>query len=339
MNTHSASPAERGQILAIFAGGLIALLLAVGLVIDGGLAFFERREAQNQTDLASMAGTKVIVAHYLKGGRSGSDVHDAIVANLATNGCAPSSPTPCTWTAEYVRPSGSSEIDLGPVVDGGAIANGAPGVRVDVNRLPRTFFLSLINQPTWDVRTTATALTAAIDVLPPGQVLPIAANPPGQFDPDGVYAFSVGKDGPGNFGWLSWTGSNDAPSLGESICSPNNTEITFPAWIDGDPGATNARVVRDCVQHWIDTAATVLIPIWGPGCSGDVDDDGVEGQGNRFEFCIIGLAAFVITAQAQPSITELTGRFVEYYPLPSVPAGYGSAPGPGDSVFFMGLVR
>jgi hypothetical protein len=330
---------QRGQILAIFAGGLIVLLIAVGLVIDGGMAFFQRRAAQNQSDLASMAGTKVIADHYIKGGRTGTEVHDAIVASLAANGCAPSSPTPCTWTAEYVRPNGTSELDLGPVVDSGAIASGAQGVRVDVARLPRTFFLSLIDRPTWDVRTTATALTAAVDVLPPAQVLPIAANPPGSYDPNGVYQFSVGKDGPGNFGWLSWTGSNDAPTLGNSICTPDNTEITFPAWVDGDPGATNANVVRDCVQYWIDTQATVLIPIWGPGCSGDPDSDGVEGQGNSFEFCVVGLAAFVITAKSQPAIDELTGRFVEYYPLPTVPAGYGSAPGPGESVFFMGLVR
>jgi hypothetical protein len=83
----------------------------------------------------------------------------------------------------------------------------------------------------------------------------------------------------------------------------------------------------------------VLIPIWGPGCSGDGGNDGVEGQGNGFEYCIIGLAAFVITEKSQPAIDVLTGRFVEYYPLPSVPAGYGSAPGPGDSAFFIGLVR
>lgn len=339
MNTSQARSAQRGQVLAIFAGGLVVLLIAVGLVIDGGMAFLQRRTAQNQSDLASMAGTKVIADHYIKGGRTGAQVHAAIVASLAANGCAPSSPTPCTWTGEYVRPNGASELDLGPVIDNGAIANGAQGVRVDVTRLPRTFFLSLIDRPTWDVRTTATALTASVNTLPPGQVLPIAANPPAEFDPNGVYAFSVGKDGPGNFGWLSWTGSNDAPTLGNSICTPDNTEITFPAWVDGDPGATNANIVRDCVQFWIDSGATVLIPRWGAGCSGDPDDDGVEGQGNSFEYCIIGLAAFVITAKSQPAIDELTGRFVEYYPLPTVPAGYGSAPGPGDSVVFMGLVR
>jgi hypothetical protein len=286
-----------------------------------------------------MAGTKIVADHYLQGGRTGSQVFAAVTASATVNGCLTAGDAPCTWTAEYVRPSGTAEVDIGPVVDGGGIPNGAQGVRVDVTRLPRTFFLSLIGRPSWDVRTTATSLTAAVDMLPGGQVLPIAANPPADYVKDGVYQFSVGKDGPGNFGWLSWTGSNDAPTLGHSICYPDNPDITFPAWIDGDPGASNANVVRDCVQHWIDTQTTVLIPIWGPGCSADGGNDGVEGQGNSFEYCVIGLAAFVITEKSQPAIFELTGRFVEYYPLPSVPAGYGSAPGPGDSAFFIGLVR
>ena len=40
-------PAQRGQVLVMFAGGLIALLAVVGLVIDGGTVFFSRRDDQN----------------------------------------------------------------------------------------------------------------------------------------------------------------------------------------------------------------------------------------------------------------------------------------------------
>ena len=79
--------AERGQILAIFAGGLIVLLVLVGLVIDGGMAFFNRREAQNTADLASMAGTKLVADHYLQGGRTGSQVFAAVTASATVNGC------------------------------------------------------------------------------------------------------------------------------------------------------------------------------------------------------------------------------------------------------------
>lgn len=336
--TMRAQGRERGQILVIFAGGLITLLLAVGLVVDGGFAFVNRRDGQNVSDLAAMAGTKMVSDHYLKGGRSGLQVFEAIDASAVRNGCTPTAPTPCSWTARYVRGMTGGEEDLGPVVDSGAIASGAQGVKVDVSRQPRTFFLGLIGQANWEVDTTATALVRTLPGLPPGQVLPIAANPPGSYDPGGTYAFSTDRDGPGNFGWLSWNGSNDAPTLADSLCNPNNPEISFPAWVDGDPGATNANAVRDCIDYWIEHGTTVLIPIWGQGCSGDTDSDGTEGVGNGFEYCVIGLAAFVITGHSQPAINEITGRFVEYFPLPTVPAGYGSVPSPGDHIW-LGLVR
>ena len=337
--TGPAEGRELGQILVIFAGGLITLLLAVGLVIDGGFAFVNRRDGQNVSDLASMAGTKMIADHYLKGGRTGLQVFNAIDASATRNGCTPTAPTPCSWTARYVRPITGAEEDLGPVVDSGSIASGAQGVKVDIRRLPRTFFLGLMGQANWQVDTTATALVATQPGLPAGQVLPIAANPPGNYVPGGTYEFSVDRDGPGNFGWLSWNGSNDAPTLAESLCNPNNPEITFPAWVDGDPGASNANAVRDCVDYWIAHGTTVLIPIWGPGCPGDPGADGTEGVGSHFEYCVIGMAAFVLTAHGQPAIDSITGRFVEYFPLPTVPAGYGTAPSVGDEAVFIGLVR
>ena len=60
---------ERGQVLAIFAAGLLALLVAVGVVIDGGNAMAQQRDTQNGADAASEAGTTVI-AQYLMGGSS-----------------------------------------------------------------------------------------------------------------------------------------------------------------------------------------------------------------------------------------------------------------------------
>ncbi len=56
---------ERGQVLPLLAGGLLVLLVLVGLVIDTGVAFKERRTAQNISDLAAMAGTRLIAEEYL----------------------------------------------------------------------------------------------------------------------------------------------------------------------------------------------------------------------------------------------------------------------------------
>ncbi len=45
-----------GQIIVIFALGLVAMIAMVGLVLDGGSTFAQRRGQQNAADLAAMAG-------------------------------------------------------------------------------------------------------------------------------------------------------------------------------------------------------------------------------------------------------------------------------------------
>lgn len=51
----------RGQVLVLFAGGLLAIVAMVALVIDGGNAFAQQRSAQNAADSASEAGASMLV--------------------------------------------------------------------------------------------------------------------------------------------------------------------------------------------------------------------------------------------------------------------------------------
>src|SRR5512143_4113605 len=46
---------ERGQVLVIVVFGLVALIGAAGLAIDGGNAYSDRRHAQNAADTAALA--------------------------------------------------------------------------------------------------------------------------------------------------------------------------------------------------------------------------------------------------------------------------------------------
>ena len=62
MNRHSSSR-QRGQILVLFALSLVAIIAAVGLVLDGGSAFAQRRSEQNAADVAALAALQLRLKH------------------------------------------------------------------------------------------------------------------------------------------------------------------------------------------------------------------------------------------------------------------------------------
>jgi Flp pilus assembly protein TadG len=326
---------ERGQILLIVAAGILFFVSLVGLVIDTGVGFHERRDLQNSSDLSAMAGTKVIADHYLDGGRTGAQVYAAIEASLTANGCVPADG--CDWTAIYVRPDPTvvgSEIQMGAVTNGGAIPANAQGVQVDTASTPATFFMRVIGIDEIAVAVEATAMTSSLlNEAPYGVLLPIAAFD-SDYEPGVEYEITAGQEGPGNFGWLTWNGSPNEPTLAASLCTPDNPEIpSFPVWIQGSTGMTNGNAVRDCMTNWL--GSTVLIPIWA-----QTNHRG----GSNLEYEIITLGAFTLTDFNQHA-NKVKGHFVEFYALPGVPAGYGSPPCPptSDSCWtrtnFIGLTR
>lgn len=52
---------ERGQVLVLFAGGLIALLIVAALAFDVGMMLVERRDEQNAADAAALAGARFVL--------------------------------------------------------------------------------------------------------------------------------------------------------------------------------------------------------------------------------------------------------------------------------------
>ncbi len=318
----------------VFAISLVTIILAMGLVIDGGFAFVNRRDAQNTADLAALAGTKVILNYYVDvpqqaATAAGPAVYDAIRANAASNNCPQVQPIPCSWTAQYI----DNEQDvLGPVTDTAAIPSGAQGVVVDVNRQPRTFFLGVIGQSTWNVNTTATALTATPGGVPPGALLPIGTNPPNPFTANTQYTITTGAPfGPGNFGWLTWTGDQSATTLADSLCAPDNPAITFPTWIPGDTGTVNSSNVRACLNKWINSQAEVYIPVF----------DQYQGNGANAAYHVKTLAAFVLSGYTTSggAINSISGLFKKYANVSNVPAGYGGPPSAASSTYFFGLIQ
>jgi hypothetical protein len=72
---------ERGQITVLFVLGIVALLGAAALAIDGGRLYFNRRAAQSAADDAAMTGALAIVRGY-----SNSEIGSIVLNRTAENG-------------------------------------------------------------------------------------------------------------------------------------------------------------------------------------------------------------------------------------------------------------
>lgn len=180
---------QQGQVLALFAGILIPLVLLVGLAVDGGYAYVQRRAAQNGSDLASLAGANQIAVSLGDVGAGLAALHDcdvrtAIEGVLKANGAQPilaasdGSGSPFyggTSGPQYV--SGAGAI-VSPVTYDSSCANTIPstamGVQVGASRKWHTFFIGIApGLSSWTASATSTARTGYLSTPPAGSVFPM----------------------------------------------------------------------------------------------------------------------------------------------------------------------
>ncbi|MEA2547769.1 MAG: hypothetical protein QOE42_367, partial [Chloroflexota bacterium] len=169
---HPAS-GPRGQMLVLFALALSAIVLMVGLVIDGGNALVQRRGAQNAADFAALAGARII-AEYVGGDTvNGTDanVQTAIFNANRDNGGAP---------IVFGSPNGPRYVDqnggLLGFVSTGALPANAAGITVQSKHSWRPYFLGIIGVSSWEASAAATAKGGFCSncAPPPGTLFPAA---------------------------------------------------------------------------------------------------------------------------------------------------------------------
>lgn len=310
----------RGQMLVLFALALSAIVLMVGLVVDGGNGLVQRRGAQNASDFAALAGARVI-AEFVGGDTTngtGTNVHDAIVGAIAANGGnrisfgAPDGP-------QYVDQNGGV---LGYVVPGFAIPTGTAGVTLASSRTWRPYFLGIIGTSSWTATAAATAKggycnscappagtlfpagistsffatypfcsgpvsTDPTDACYPQHLTPGNLNVPGGFGwlKFGCDGFGLGQDPPANVGGCG----NDAPFLDDEIGPPGKSygccTAVGVAGLDQIGSLPGNKASVDC-SYFTSTGVTVTVPIW--------DTAGSGGSGGWYH--IVGYAGFQITA-------------------------------------------
>ena len=318
---------ERGQVLAIFAAGLIALLIGVGIVIDGGNAMAQQRDTQNGTDAAAEAGTTVI-AQYLMGGSSSTgatgvcpgatvdpwdkEVCKAVYGSALANRLAVGTATYIDWKGDPI-PQGAG-VDI---VGDGPMPSTAQGVRVDGSRTFDTYFARVIGQNTITASTGASAVTGTVTSL----CLP--GTDCGLFPITVPYVTSTcdnnGTLTPGIGPW-PFLGSADMDANNEAIvplCKDKNNDIGGGSagsvgWLDLSTalGATTngacANNFKSAIENPCITSLT--FPTWVQTFPGGVGKGGpaIQDALNAYHNDIVDVPLFDGTCKVQPPGTALS---------------------------------
>ena len=315
---------ERGQMIALFAIASTVILLAVGLVIDGGYALAQRRGSQNASDFAALAGARV-VAEWVGGDTTNGT--DAYVRAAITNSIRANGGTPITFGSPngpiYVTTSGSANGFVG-TIPLGVIPAGTAGVSAGSSRSWTPFFLGVIGVNNWTASTVATAKGGYSLAGPPGNVFPVGVSK-ATYDTFPICAGDVGSSAacqplhltpgglnvPGGFGWLKFGAAgkcsgfglgmindgcaNSKPFLQSEIGNPPGTPANSYGCctaVAPEPPAVNRigslpgnKASADC-SYYIDNDITVTVPVW----------DVAGGQGANGWYHIVGFAGLQLTA-------------------------------------------
>jgi Putative Flp pilus-assembly TadE/G-like len=311
----------RGQILVLFTLSIVVLLLATGLVVDGGYAFSQRRLAQNAADFAAMAGTRIVGEARTgqpAGAGTAANVRAAVSSVLAANQAQ-------LVNAQYVDGSGAA---LGDVFGAGSIPANAFGVVVNAKTDWRPFFLGIVGVDNWTASTTATAITPGESVG--GGVLPVGLQdsvydhltecPVDNLTPCVENLTSGVQNIPGGFAWLAfgiqgngnkcdWTSlgmladggcQKDQPFLDSEIGPPGNSHGCCTAvGLSGSADIIGSLTGNEWgdLSFYIDHQIPVWVPIW----------DAAGGNGANAYYHIVGFGAIVFAGEGDQHAKWLTG--------------------------------
>jgi Flp pilus assembly protein TadG len=288
---------SRGQILVLFVLALVAIIAGVGLVIDGGFTFAQRRAEQNAADLAAFAGANALL--------NGQNATAAALATSADNG--------------YTHGTGGVSVN---------VALTSTTVKVDITGPHSNYFAGVVGQPTWDVSVTATALAGvpknfsgvAPFILSQEIFDPVTGLPYAPYTVTSGVDFDKttgqGSDTPLTTFNMAWTnlgtGNVSTKDVKDAIdgTAPINADLAINDYIGQSNNGVHNALFDSNSQPSINTDLSgldVAVPIVGPPTSGTYCNDG-----NHTDGCFRGWALFhVISATKRGGGDEgtITGYF------------------------------
>ena len=121
--------------------------------------------------------------------------------------------------------------------------------------------------------------------------------------------------GPGQFGWLTWAGANDVPTLATSLTPPGDSDtyvnpdaagdhvVSIGDWIEGRPGVGNAAAVREALDQLREIEEGIVVPVW----------DEVRGAGGaNVDYRTVNFARLRLTDYRLPRDNRISAVFLGY---------------------------
>lgn len=305
--------AATGQIIAMGALAILAIVAGAALVLEGGNAYAQQRQTQNGADAAANAGTTVLAQRYGDATLADAAV-DIAVTNSATANGLTAHVGYYTTVAGVVIMSGTSPF----VVGDGEIPNGAQGVKVDADRTFDAFVGRALGFTKFTSSATATAITgrltggAFLPVVFPinitdcevngtvgaqetsgGWVLSQPPASPGGRPVGTEYIVPLCKTGGGSFQILDFD-----PKLkcNEEIEQGTTISLTLPADVDSDNGNDCAGKIVDAVNAM--HGRVVWVPVCDNATGGTSVGQCQTTGGSKATYHIVKVAAFWIDYMA-----------------------------------------
>jgi hypothetical protein len=307
---------EEGQSLIIIAALLVVLIALIGLVVDAGNAYAQRRIVQNAVDAASLAGAQELARQddwKLDPTDPGLLLYNYQVINAVERFAEVNRVDPDTLTIYYADIAGNilanakEDLGTGTIIKEDTFGEvRAEAVLVEGSLPFPTYLVRVIGRNEMTARAKAKAHLAcgACSAGDPdgGGLFPIAVHV-GLFDADDGFPV-YGKNytlwekdphfpGTGSFGWLTWDGDPSNTTLVDNMEDTSRSgRWSVDDFITSATGVMKSNGVRQELANRINNQLnmkpsrpmTVTLPIF----------DYTEGTGSNLKYHIVGFANFRI---------------------------------------------
>jgi Putative Flp pilus-assembly TadE/G-like len=303
-----------GQALVIMVGGMLAVLVMVGLIVDGGNAWAQQRIVQNGSDAAAEAGA-VILGQRLAGATAPLGGWDVAVASAVSASAAANGITETAYYTDIcgipLKADGNAALTAGaydlahaqPVGSGlPAVISSAPdcpshtvgpaaGVIVLGHKAVQTYVVNVVGISTWSVNTQATAAAGYLQESCDASQGDVCALLPVAIPVDIVTCDGSNRPVNTGFPWVA-----DATTVYKvPLCSNGPGNV---GWLDWNPPGG----VPDTIQSIItpDNPA-IPLPSWQYVAStGGPNSPGIETAIRHYDGQIVLLPQFDLTCNPGP---------------------------------------